>query len=266
MPNGTLFDLIHDPKIEFPVTWNMRLKIAADIAGALAYLHSASSVPIYHRDIKSSNILLDEKYVVKVSDFGTSRSVNVDQTHLTTLVKGTFGYLDPEYFRSSQFTEKSDVYSYGVVLVELLTGQKPISNLVKNDEERSLVMRFLASMEANNLDAILDAQVLEQSMKAEGVIGVARLAERCLNLKGQMRPTMKEVATELESLRMSQMPMPADVDVGDDQCQQQVGSSMFSGTHRCFQVPILGTHGLLVVAVLPLPHYHHTRKLFAAEK
>lgn len=150
--------------------------------------------------------------------------------------------------------------------MELLTGQKPISNLVKNDEERSLVMRFLASMEANNLDAILDAQVLEQSMKAEGVIGVARLAERCLNLKGQMRPTMKEVATELESLRMSQMPMPADVDVGDDQCQQQVGSSMFSGTHRCFQVPILGTHGLLVVTVLPLPHYHHTRKLFAAEK
>ncbi|KAH6781211.1 hypothetical protein C2S52_000025 [Perilla frutescens var. hirtella] len=197
MSNGTLFDLIHDPNNEFPFPWNMRLKIAADIAGALAYLHSASSMPIYHRDIKSSNILLDEKYVVKVSDFGTSRSVAADQTHLTTMVKGTFGYLDPEYFQSSQFTEKSDVYSFGVVLVELLTGQRPIS-LDKTEDERSLATRFLTSMEGNFLDTILDSQV----SKGE-VILVARLAQRCLNLKGKMRPTMKEVATELENFRMS---------------------------------------------------------------
>ncbi|KAI3463314.1 hypothetical protein Pfo_019977 [Paulownia fortunei] len=204
MPNGTLFDLIHDPNTELPVPWNMRLKIAADTAGALAYLHYASSLPIYHRDIKSSNILLDEKYVVKVSNFGTSRSVAVDQTHLTTLVKGTFGYLDPEYFQSSQFTEKSDVYSFGVVLVELLTGQRPIS-LRRTEEERSLATQFLVSMEANSLEPILDAQVSEQGRKEE-VIGVARLAQRCLNLKGKMRPTMKEVATELESFRISRMP------------------------------------------------------------
>ncbi|KAH6758256.1 hypothetical protein C2S51_018491 [Perilla frutescens var. frutescens] len=203
MPNGNLFNLIHDPNNEFPFTWNMRLKIAADIASALAYLHSASSMPIYHRDIKSSNILLDEKYVVKVSDFGTSRSVAADQTHLTTLVKGTFGYLDPEYFRSGQFTEKSDVYSFGVVLVELLTRKRPIS-LDKSDGDRGLAARFLTIMEENHLDTILDPRVSCQGRKEE-VILVSKLAQRCLNLKGIMRPTMKEVATELENCRISLM-------------------------------------------------------------
>lgn len=102
VPHGTLFNLIHDHDAQFPVSWNMRLKIAADIAGALAYLHFSTTIPIYHRDIKSSNILIGEKFIVKVSDFGTSKSVEVDKTHLTTLVKGTFGYLDPKYFRSGQ--------------------------------------------------------------------------------------------------------------------------------------------------------------------
>ncbi|KAL2482341.1 Wall-associated receptor kinase-like 2 [Forsythia ovata] len=200
--NGTLFDHIHDKTDEFPLSWNMRLKIAVEVAEALAYLHSATSFPIYHRDVKSTNILLDEKYVAKVSDFGTSRSIAIDQTHLTTLVKGTFGYLDPEYFQSSQFTEKSDVYSFGVVLVELLTGQRPISS-AKTGEERSLATRFLLCMEAENLEKILDPQVLDQG-KREELTSVAKLAQRCLNLNGKKRPTMKEVAMELEIVKMSQ--------------------------------------------------------------
>ena len=227
MPNGTLFDLIHDRSSEFPCTWNMRLNIAADIAGALAYLHSASSVPIYYRDIKSSNILLDEKYIVKVSDFGTSRSVATDQTHLTTLVKGTFGYFDPEYFRSSQFTDKSDVYSFGVVLVELLTGQRPIS-LDKTEEERGLATRFLSCMEEECMDTILDPQVREQGRKEE-VILVAKLAQRCLHSKGRMRPTMKEVATELESFRMSDMSSGINVESEDVRSFEDM-SAMISDT------------------------------------
>ncbi|KAA8535634.1 hypothetical protein F0562_030637 [Nyssa sinensis] len=200
--NGTLLQHIHDPNEEFPLSWEMRLRIAIEIAGALSYLHSAASIPIYHRDIKSTNILLDEKYRAKVSDFGASRSVSLDQTHLTTLVQGTFGYLDPEYFQSSQFTDKSDVYSFGVVIVELLTGQKPISS-TRAEEGRSLTAYFVQSMKENNLFEILDPQVLKEAKKEE-LVAVASLAKRCLHLNGRKRPTMKEVAGELEGIRISQ--------------------------------------------------------------
>ncbi|KAA8542204.1 hypothetical protein F0562_023356 [Nyssa sinensis] len=200
VPNGTLYQYIHDQNEEFPLSWNMRVRIAAEIAGALSYLHSAASIPIFHRDIKSTNILLDDKYRAKVSDFGTSRSIAIDQTHLTTRVQGTFGYLDPEYFQSSQFTEKSDVYSFGVVLVELLTGQKPISST--GSEERGLATYFIMTMKENHLFDILDARVLKEGGKEE-IMGAASLAKRCLNLNGRKRPTMKEVAMELEGIRMS---------------------------------------------------------------
>ncbi|PIN06199.1 Serine/threonine protein kinase [Handroanthus impetiginosus] len=199
IPNGTLFQHIHDPNEEFPLSWEMRLRIAREVAGALSYLHSAASTPIYHRDVKSTNILLDDKYRAKVSDFGTSRSVAIDQTHLTTRVLGTFGYLDPEYFQSSQFTEKSDVYSFGVVMVELLTGEKAISS-VRAEVGRSLATHFLHSMEENHLFDILDARVLKEGKKEE-IIAIAELARRCLHLNGKRRPTMKEVAVELEGIQ-----------------------------------------------------------------
>ncbi|XP_057491905.1 wall-associated receptor kinase-like 22 isoform X2 [Actinidia eriantha] len=200
--NGTLFEHIHDPSEDFPLSWEMRFRIAIEIAGALSYLHCAASIPIYHRDIKSTNILLDDKYKAKVADFGTSKSLNIDQTHFTTLVQGTFGYLDPEYFQSSQFTEKSDVYSFGVVLVELLTGQKPIC-FTRSEESRSLATYFIQSMEENRILEILDPRILKDDRREE-MIAVAHLGKKCLNLNGKKRPTMREVAIKLEGIKMSQ--------------------------------------------------------------
>ncbi|KAF8034255.1 hypothetical protein BT93_C0523 [Corymbia citriodora subsp. variegata] len=199
IPNGTLYRYLHDLNEDLLVSWDTRLRIATEIAGALFYLHSAASKPIYHRDIKSTNILLDEKHVAKVADFGISKVACLDQTHVTTLVRGTFGYLDPEYFRTSQFTDKSDVYSFGVVLAELLTGQEPIC-LFTDGERRSLADYFMISMEQNRLLDISDARVMKEG-KEEEITAVANLARRCFSSTGRDRPTMKEVAMELEGIR-----------------------------------------------------------------
>ncbi|CAN7058935.1 unnamed protein product [Brassica oleracea var. botrytis] len=121
IPNGNLFQHIHEESDDYTMIWGVRLRIAVDIAGAISYLHSAACSPVYHRDVKSTNIMIDEKYRAKVSDFGTSRSVTVDHTHWTTVISGTVGYVDPEYYGSSQYTDKSDVYSFGVILAELIT-------------------------------------------------------------------------------------------------------------------------------------------------
>ncbi|CAF2126004.1 unnamed protein product [Brassica napus] len=200
IPNGNLFEHLHDELDDDTMTtWEVRLRIATDVAGALSYLHSAASFPIYHRDIKSTNIMLDEKCRAKVSDFGTSRSVTVDHTHLTTVVSGTVGYVDPEYFQSSQFTDKSDVYSFGVVLVELITGAKAIS-YIRSEENRTLATYFILAMKEDRLEEIIDARIKEEC-KLEQVRVAAKLARKCLNLKGKKRPSMREVSMELEKLR-----------------------------------------------------------------
>ncbi|KMT15846.1 hypothetical protein BVRB_3g058140 [Beta vulgaris subsp. vulgaris] len=175
--------------------------------GALAYLHSSSSTLIYHRDIKSSNILLDDKYRAKLSDFGTSRAVDIDQTHVVTRVMGTFGYMDPEYFQSHQFTEKSDVYSFGVVLVELLTGQKAVR--AASEQDRSLTGWFLSHMESSSLFDIVDHQVFQEGSEEE-FLTIANLARQCLNLDGKSRPTMKQVLIELEVVLSLHVPQAND--------------------------------------------------------
>ncbi|KAF8015425.1 hypothetical protein BT93_H1050 [Corymbia citriodora subsp. variegata] len=202
VPNGTLSQHIHQQDKDCSLSWEDQYRIACEVARAVAYMHFAASIPIYHRDIKPSNILLDEKYTAKVSDFGTSRPVPFDKTHLTTAVQGTFGYLDPEYFQSSQFTDKSDVYSFGVMLIELLTGKKPTS-FSEDDEGRHLVARFILLMKECRLAEILDPIVANEA-KTEEVLAVAMLAMRCLRWNGRKRPTMREVAMELEGLRKSQ--------------------------------------------------------------
>ncbi|XP_042485019.1 putative wall-associated receptor kinase-like 11 [Macadamia integrifolia] len=152
--NGTLFQHIHNENQAMSLSWGNHLRIAAETAGALGYLHSAHSIPILHRDVNSSNILLNDNYMAKVSDFGASRLAPLDQTQAMTLVQGTLGYLDPKCFIIGQLTDKSDVYSFGVVLSGLLTGKKPI--LSEGSEEcKSLAMHFVSSLKDDNLFQIL---------------------------------------------------------------------------------------------------------------
>ncbi|CAL5206387.1 unnamed protein product [Lathyrus oleraceus] len=199
--NGTLSDFIHTEigKVN-NVSWKTRLKIAAEVAGALSYLHSAASIPIIHRDVKSDNILLDETNTAKVSDFGASRLVPIDQLEVATMVQGTIGYLDPEYMQTSQLTEKSDVYSFGVVLVELLTGEKPFS-FGRAEDRRSLSMHFLSCLKKDNVFEVIQDGMLNEENEQE-IKEVAVLAAKCLRLRGEERPSMKEVAMELEGMRL----------------------------------------------------------------
>ncbi|BFG18483.1 hypothetical protein CerSpe_047570 [Prunus speciosa] len=198
---GTLFNYIHNTSkaTKSNNSWEIRLRIATETAGVLSYLHSAASVPIIHRDVKSTNILLDETLTAKVSDFGASRLVPIDQDELSTMVQGTLGYLDPEYLQTSQLTEKSDVYSFGVVLVELLTRKKALS-FDQPEEERNLAMYFLSALKEDRLLQVLDDCIVTEG-NIEQLKEVSNLAKRCLRVKGEERPTMKEVAMELEGLR-----------------------------------------------------------------
>ncbi|XP_044475049.1 wall-associated receptor kinase 2-like [Mangifera indica] len=198
--NGTLFDHIHTKNKVSALPWETRLRIAAETAGVLSYLHSSASTPIIHRDIKSTNILLDDHYTAKVADFGASRLVPLDQEGLCTIVQGTLGYLDPEYLHTSQLTEKSDVYSFGVVLIELLTGKKAIS-FDGPEEERNLGMYFVSAVKEHSLTEVVDDGVSKEANPGR-LKEVARLARQCVRVKGEERPTMKEVAMELEGLRI----------------------------------------------------------------
>ena len=160
--NGTLSHHIHNKDLSSTLSWEKRLKIVAETAGALAYMHSEIVVPIIHRDIKTANILLDDNFIAKVADFGASRLVPLDQTQLTTLVQGTLGYLDPEYFHSSQLTEKSDVYSFGVVMEELLTSRMALS-FDMPESDRNLASYFSSAVKEDRLLQILEDHIVSES-------------------------------------------------------------------------------------------------------
>ncbi|XP_078162464.1 wall-associated receptor kinase 17-like [Carex rostrata] len=198
IPKGNLFYHLHNDRLG-SISWENRLRIAVETAAALAHLHSATQFPIIHRDVKSSNILLDENYTAKVSDFGASRLVPYNQTHVTTLVQGTLGYLDPEYFQTSLLTEKSDVYSFGVVLIELLTREMPVYHC-PSKEWKNLAAHFTTLVERNQFLDIVDHTVLKEA-GVRHLNVVTQIALNCLSLRSENRPKMVDVLVELNALR-----------------------------------------------------------------
>ncbi|XP_028121469.1 LRR receptor-like serine/threonine-protein kinase ERL1 isoform X2 [Camellia sinensis] len=194
MENGSLWDLLHGPAKKVKLDWETRLKIAIGAAQGLAYLHHDCNPRIIHRDVKSSNILLDENFEAHLSDFGIAKSIPTAKTHASTYVLGTIGYIDPEYARTSRLNEKSDVYSFGVVLLELLTGKKAVDN------ESNLHQLILAKADDNTVMEAVDPEVSVTCMDLTHVRKTFQLALLCTKRYPSERPTMHEVARVLISL------------------------------------------------------------------
>ncbi|KAE8707070.1 Wall-associated receptor kinase-like 14 [Hibiscus syriacus] len=201
MPNGTLSQHLQRERGE-GLPWTVRLTIATETAKAIAYLHSVNP-PIFHRDIKSSNILLDYNYRSKVADFGLSRLGMTESSHISTAPQGTPGYLDPQYHQYFHLSDKSDVYSFGVVLIEIITALKVV------DFSRPHCEVNLAALATERIGRGCVDEIVDPYLNLEGdawtlssIHNVAELAFRCLSFHPDMRPTMLEVVEELERIRL----------------------------------------------------------------
>ncbi|KAL8170899.1 hypothetical protein V2J09_022703 [Rumex salicifolius] len=183
-----------------PLSWSVRMKIALGAAKGLAYLHDAEK-PVIYRDFKTSNILLDMEYNVKLSDFGLAKDGPVgDKTHVSTRIMGTYGYAAPEYIMTGHLTPRSDVYSYGVVLLELLTGRKSLDKSRPAREQNLTDWALPLLREKKKLLDIIDHR-LGEDYPIKGVQKAAMLAYHCLNRNPKARPLMRDIVDSLEPLQ-----------------------------------------------------------------
>jgi serine/threonine protein kinase len=198
MQRGTLREYLYGSDNEL-LTWKKRLEILLGAARGLHYLHTGAKQNIIHRDVKSTNILLDEKWVAKVSDFGLSKvgPIGISMTHVSTVVKGSLGYLDPEYYMRQRLTLKSDVYSFGVVLLEVLCARPP---LVRSSDKKtaSLVVWF---QKCYKEDLIMEEMVdpfIKDSITSECLKSYCQMVLSCLHDDGNQRMSMSDVVGALE--------------------------------------------------------------------
>ncbi|KOM44466.1 hypothetical protein LR48_Vigan05g207100 [Vigna angularis] len=199
MTNGNLEEYLSDPKRE-PLSWRQRIQIAVDAAQGIEYLHHGCKPPIVHRDIKTANILLNEKMQAKVADFGFSKFFSAEnESYVSTVVIGTVGYLDPEYYISSRLTEKSDVYSFGIVLLELITGQPAI---IKGHQNTHIVQWVNHFLERGDIQQIVDPK-MQGDFDFGSMWKALEAAVSCVPSISIQRPSMNHIVSELkESLKM----------------------------------------------------------------
>ncbi|TYI09296.1 hypothetical protein ES332_A09G062900v1 [Gossypium tomentosum] len=198
--NGTVADHLHGQRAKpGALSWSIRLDIAIETADALSYLHASKTI---HRDVKTNNILLDNNFTVKVADFGLSRLFPTDVTHVSTAPQGTPGYVDPEYHQCYQLTEKSDVFSFGVVLVELISS-KPAVDITRHRHEINLSNMAINKIQNRALHELVDPSLgFESDYKVRKMItGVAEVAFQCLQNEKEMRPTMAQVLEALKGIQ-----------------------------------------------------------------
>ncbi|XP_071699346.1 probable LRR receptor-like serine/threonine-protein kinase At5g48740 [Rutidosis leptorrhynchoides] len=197
LPGGSLTENLYGENSKrITLSWVRRLKIAIDAAKGLDYLHNGRQPRIIHRDVKSSNILLDDDLNAKVCDFGLSKQVTqADASHVTTMVKGTAGYLDPEYYTTQQLTEKSDVYSFGVVLLELICGRAPLRRIGSPDSF-NLVLWAKPYLQAGAFEIVDES--IKGTYDEESMRKTASIASRCVDRDASHRPNIAEVLAVLK--------------------------------------------------------------------
>ncbi|KOM38967.1 hypothetical protein LR48_Vigan03g234900 [Vigna angularis] len=198
MHNGTLKEHLYGPLANGrSINWIKRLEIAEDAAKGIEYLHTGCVPVVIHRDLKSSNILLDKHMKAKVSDFGLSKLAVDGVSHVSSIVRGTVGYLDPEYYISQQLTDKSDVYSFGVILLELMSGQEAISNESFGLNCRNIVQWAKLHIESGDIQGIIDP-FLQNDYDLQSMWKIAEKALMCVQPHGHMRPSISEVLKEIQ--------------------------------------------------------------------